>query len=232
MQIALVEDNVDLNEMLCETLRTHGYAVQGFVDAESFLESKTLSQVRVLIADIQLPGEDGLSLSRRVRGAMPHIAIMILTTHTSNVYRIQGYDAGADFYLPKPISPDELVTAVESLIRRKTSRTEQSMRETAMSPVVVDREAGVIRCGTKVVKVSATDLHLLCSFALAPSGALARWRLLELLDNGAATASNSALDVRLFRLRAKLSEVADIEDPIANVRGVGYRVMLPIRIDG
>jgi len=123
-RILVVEDSQALNELLCDALRKAGHEVKGFLDAESLLEYAQLKDTQILVLDIHLPGDSGLQLAERLRPLMPNLGILMLTTDSSNSHRIQGYEAGADYYLPKPVSPDELVGAVESLLRRKQQKAQ------------------------------------------------------------------------------------------------------------
>mgnify|MGYP001038816866 CR=1 FL=1 len=226
-RVVVVEDSVALNALLCDALKKVGYEVDGFVDAESLIESAALKDAQVIILDIQLPGEDGLQLAKRLRPLMPNLGILMLTTRSSNASQIEGYDVGADFYLPKPISPDELVGAVESLLRRK----EQAMEKAAtMQRCVLSRSALTLACGEHSIRMSSGDAAILVGLASAPDKQLAHWQILDLLQAEQDQKSRSALDVRMYRLRAKLSKLTASDAPILSIRGVGYRLGLDLEI--
>lgn len=228
-RIVIVEDSAALNELLCNALRKEGYEVSGFLDAESLLEYPNLKDTDLMVLDIQLPGESGLSLAKRFREFMPALGIMMLTTRTSNGQRIEGYDAGADFYLPKPISPAELCQAVNSLLARRNGGS--ALQTDLQQPVCyLTRASHVLSCGEQNLKLSAAEVAILTALAGAPDKQLEHWQLLELLSSEAEVVNRAALDVRIYRLRGKLKETVNIDQPIVSVRGFGYRLGFELRM--
>ena len=225
-RIVVVEDSEALNDLLCDALRNAGFTVQGFWDAESVVESPLLKDADVIVLDIQLPGESGLTLAKRLRSLMPGLGIMMLTTRSSNSDRIEGYDSGADYYLPKPVSPTELVTAVTSLLNRKKVEGSTSHAER----FALSRMTFMLSSGKRSVKLTAIDAAVLTAFASAPDRQLEHWQLMELVSGESGSMSRASLDMRLHRLRARLSEFTSEKNPIVSVRGLGYKLAIDIEI--
>ena len=221
--IVVVEDNEALNTLLCRTLRNAGHDVFGFLDAESLLEHPSLQDVDLAVLDIQLPGESGIELAQRLRASMPNLGIVMLTTQSSNAHRIQGYSAGADFYLPKPISADELCVAVQSLLDRKRLFVVQPVSAPARR-CVLSRTSLAMSLGQRWLKLSPSECKVLVALACAPGRQLEYWQILDIVNTMGESISRRTLDVRMYRLRSKLTEFTAEPHTIVSVRGVGYRL--------
>lgn len=227
-RVVVVEDNLTLNELMCGTLRTEGYEVSGFLDAESLIESTHLKDTEVVVLDIQLPGESGLVLAKRLRSLIANLGILFLTTRTSNQDRIEGYKAGGDYYLPKPLKPEELVEAVRSLLdRRRQMVAGQNVPE---SRYRLSKATFVFTVGRQSIKFSAAEANILVALAGAPDRQLEYWQIIDLISSDDSLVSRASLDVRVFRLKSKLREITDMQHPIVSVRGVGYRLGFAVEI--
>lgn len=227
-RIVVVDDSEALNELLCDALRKSGFEVQGFLDAESVTEYALLKETAVVVLDVQLPGENGLELAKRLRALMPKLGILLLTTRTSNTNRIEGYDAGADYYLPKPVSPDELVDAVNSLIRRKQLYVDVNTHTSER--YLLYKTTHLLSCGNRSVKLSAGEATILVALSTALDKQLEHWQIMDLLSTDTEQVSRATLDVRIYRLRAKLSDFTQREYPIVSIRGVGYRLGFELEV--
>lgn len=118
LEIVLVEDHDQLRRVTAAVLRARGHRVVALASAEEVDDSITLSKPDIFILDLNLPGEDGLSLSRRIRAAQPRVGIIMTTVRREVERRLVGYESGADAYLAKPTDVEELSAAVEALGRR------------------------------------------------------------------------------------------------------------------
>jgi DNA-binding NarL/FixJ family response regulator len=116
--ITIIEDNQSLRKLIAYTLRSHDYHVVEADSAESLDQVNILNQSHLLILDLNLPGEDGLSIALRAKSANPDLFIIMLTARHTELDRINGYNQGADIYLSKPVSQNELLAAIKSLERR------------------------------------------------------------------------------------------------------------------
>lgn len=227
-RIVVVEDSQALNELLCEALLRAGFQVEGFLDAESLAEFAHFKDTDVLILDVQLPGETGLQLAKRLRPLMPGLGILMLTTRITNQNRIEGYESGADYYLPKPISPEELVGAVNSLIRRKSKLT----KEIDLTPerCKLSTFNYTLSCGDYSIRLSEAEVLILVALASAPDKKREHWQLMELLCKEADLATRGSLDVRISRLRGRLSKLDAGKNSIVSIRGFGYKLGLDLEI--
>lgn len=225
MKIIVVEDHQDLRELFVEHLLNDGFDVQGASCGEDLDDHMATSSVDLIILDLGLPGEGGLDIARRVRAAQANMHIIMLTARTTEDDRIRGYESGADMYLPKPISPQELSAAVRAVHRRVDASTKAGvlltlnvLRMTLISP---DGEASI----------SKSDTALLKALATAPDHRLAYWRLFEVTERDQSDTAKGQLELQIFRLRKKLAEIGVPEDLIKSVRKEGYQLTQQIRID-
>ena len=118
LNIVVVEDNDDLREAIVEVLSALGHRVLGLTCAEELGDEGAQAVIDLLVVDLNLPGEDGVSLTRRLRQIQPGLRILMMTARDTVRDKVSGYEAGADMYLTKPVSIEELTAAVQSLEQR------------------------------------------------------------------------------------------------------------------
>ncbi|MFW2454814.1 response regulator transcription factor [Methyloversatilis discipulorum] len=118
LNLLIVEDNDDLRDSLADALGTRGHHVVALDCAEAVPEQAELTRLDLAIVDLNLPGEDGLALAQRLREAQPGLGIIMLTARAQSSDKVAGYEHGADIYLTKPVSLQELAGAVQALGRR------------------------------------------------------------------------------------------------------------------
>ena len=232
--IAVVDDEEAAREMVGDYLRLHGFAVV-LCDGGRALRAHLAEHTPdLIILDLNMPEEDGLSIVRdlKAHGAIP---IIMLTATASAIDRVVGLELGADDYLPKPCELRELVARVRSVLRR-TQGGQATQREQDTIPDPDDR-ARRVRFGTKWLDLDAlrlrddagaeqaltrSEFELLKAFADHPKRALSRERLLDLADARDPDAFDRAIDVRINRIRKKIEP--DPANPrfIRTVRGLGY----------
>jgi DNA-binding response OmpR family regulator len=219
--IVIIEDNVDLRASLIDILSSASTNVVGFESSEAFLTGCSLQAVNIVLLDLNLPGEDGIALAKRLKKEAPHIGIIMLTARRSAEEVGAGYSSGADIYLIKPSSASELKGAIEALLRRTASlkATEQKI-ELDMRSMTVSGPDGV-------VNISDTDAELLKKFILAPDNRLEKEVIAETLcvDDDA---KPGTLEVRIVRLRKKLVSAGAKGKTINVVRGWGYQLATTI----
>lgn len=131
MRIIVVEDHRDLRQVFVQALRREGVNVHAASCAEELDELMAQGRVQLVVLDINLPGESGYDIAKRMRAADPNVNIIMLSARTSESDRLRGYECGADFFLCKPVSPFELSAAVNAVKRRLEART--SVGELALS---------------------------------------------------------------------------------------------------
>lgn len=222
MKIVLVEDNDDLRFLLKRDLSKSGYEVEQASCAEELDEIASTTRFDVMILDINLPGEDGYSIARRFRRANPKIHIVMLTVRESTADRVTGYDSGADIYLPKPVSSEELAAAIKSIERRISTNHTQSFATLNLRAMTLT--------GSSTVSLSRTEIILLKAFSESDSGKLPYYRLIELCGEVTDAKSKATLEVRIVRLRKKLLAAGLGEHAVKALRTEGYQLTTHITV--
>lgn len=228
LNIVVVEDYRPLREMTVATLRQTGHRVIGIDCAEAFLDEGARHRVDILIVDLNLPGDDGLQLARRFRVAQPAAGIIMVTARKEVRDRVQGYSAGADIYLSKPVAPAELLAAVDALGRRVALTISAQFLQNASLELDVARQR--LRGPMHAVGISTHEVLILSAFARAPRGELETWQIIELISADTETYSAATLAVRMTRLRAKLEDAGAPEGCLKSIRNAGYRLMISLTI--
>ena len=227
--VALVEDDRLLREEIEVHLRSHGFDVHAVNSASGLDDLNARIAFDLYLIDLNLPGENGLSLCRRVRQSRPDAGIVIMTARVALNDRIAGYkQGGADVYMTKPVAPDELVLVLMSLGRRlKQTQTAQewslSLRDrTLLGP---DQD--------KKLRLTSKEKTILLALVQAKDNTLESPVLCDLFadENEDASMSKHALEELIARLRKKLkSAQADGDEPaIKSVWGVGYQLCVQIK---
>ena len=224
LKIAVVEDHEDLRELFVDFLKLQSHDVAGFCCADDLDEHLVGKDVDLLILDLNLPGEDGFSIARRLRHAHPDLHIIMVTARTAVEERIKGYASGADLYLSKPVSPAELGAAVGSVARRVADAADR--RTTLM----LDTARLVLRSNQAEVALGKGDAMLLKSLAEAPGRKLEYWRLMELLDLALDDKGKSSLEVRISRLKKKMAEAGAPDPAIKSLWKEGYQLCAAVHI--
>lgn len=223
LKIVVIEDYDDYREAICEALIRDGHEVVGVAMAED-VDDEPFGYVSDLyIVDLNLPGEDGISLARRIRQSQPNVGIVIVSARNSVEDRIDGYRSGANIYLTKPFSLDELRAVVTGFGARLAGGEAPQADTLTLNPLrmLVTGPAGEAR-------LTQTEVVLLAAFARVSQQSLERWQVAVHLGNGEAI-SRENLDVKLGRLRKKLISCGVESPAIQSLRGVGYKLCSPIR---
>lgn len=223
LQIGVVEDNDDLRTTLVEILAGIGHHCTPFGSAEDMEEST--ASLDLLLVDLNLPGEDGLSLTARLKRAMPRLRVIMMTTRDGVSDRVRGYDVGADIYLPKPMDLGELLAAVRALARQIGSEA-----GTADTAAILDVKSLQLFGPGQPVGVTAVEAQILSALARAPGRKLEHRQLIELTGADVDTAGKSNLAVRMTRLRSKLDHAGLPHDTLRSLRSTGYQLCLPLQV--
>lgn len=222
IKIALVEDNDDLRDLLFRDISRAGYAVQNAGCADDLDDLAATTAFDMLILDINLPGENGLEIAQRYKQANPDLYIIMLTARVGTDDKVAGYDAGADIYLTKPVSSSELIAAIMSVSRRL-------LKPSSDQEVVLNvREMTLV--GNGVAELNRQETTILKALSESADGRLPYYRLLELCGEDVNATSKSTLEVRIVRLRKKLTEVGVTGKAIRAVRSEGYQLLQHIKI--
>jgi len=216
MRILLVEDDPMIGKTLQQALQQDGYAVDWVTDVESGRTAITTSQdayVLVLL-DLGLPRKGGLALLRELRREGNRVRVLVVTARDAVADRVEGLDAGADDYLTKPFSLDELTARIRALLRRDVTREDNVLRH---GDLALDTATHAVTKGGKSVDVSAREFALLAALLERPGAALSKTQLEERIYRWGDEVESNAVEVHIHNLRKKLGS-----DTIRTLRGVGY----------
>jgi two-component system, OmpR family, phosphate regulon response regulator OmpR len=225
-RILVVDDDVRLRDLLSRYLTEQGFEVSTLPDARDLDKKLQRDPPHLLVLDLMLPGEDGLSVCRRLRGAGETVPIVMLTAKGEDVDRIVGLEMGADDYLPKPFNPRELVARIHAVLRRQTERlapgAPASEGRAPFGPFVLDFAARTLSANGNTIHLTTGEFSLVKVFAQHPRQPLAREKLMLLARGRDHDVFDRAIDVQVSRLR-KLIE-PDPANPrfIQTVWGFGY----------
>lgn len=227
ISVVVVEDHGILREELVDYLSLCGFAATG-VNCGLGLNDWLDQQPRhpdLIILDLNLPGEDGLQIARRVRSTFPNIGLVMLTARKLPADRIRGYDSGADIYLTKPVTGEELFAALNSLHRRLLPSPTVGW-QIDLSHALITGPNGMIG------ELSANELAVLVCMARAPEQLADSADMLLLCSDDGRLLDKGYLEVLLSRLRRKLSGlIHDRDTPLIRaVRGRGYQLLAPVEI--
>ncbi|HEY0833531.1 MAG TPA: response regulator [Azospirillum sp.] len=235
--LLVVDDDREIRNLTSQFLTKHGYRVSTARDGAEMLKTLEAARVDLIVLDLMLPGEDGLSLCRRLRAApaTAAIPIVMLTAMGEETDRIIGLEMGADDYLAKPFSPRELLARIKAVLRR--AGAPQAVGGEAAAKVLrfegwsLDLAKRELRSPDGVlVQLSAGEYDLLVAFVEHPQRVLTRDQLLDLARGRAAVPFDRSVDVQVSRLRRKIEP--DPADPtlIKTVRGGGYLFTPPVSV--
>ena len=217
-RILVVEDDPAVRDALERALSFEGYALDVARDGAVALSMIREGEYDLIVLDVMMPHLDGLETCRRIRAGGDDIPILMLTARTAVDDRVEGLDAGADDYVAKPFSLDELLARIRALLRRSLGDVSEVMR---IDDLVIDPGARTATRGGREMNLTKTEFDLLYLLALTPGMVLDRDRIYdEIWGIDFATSSNS-LDVYIGYLRRKTEESGGSRI-IQTVRGVGY----------
>jgi len=226
--ILIVDDDREIRDLLSRFLVKHGYRVSTAADGRDMRRVMADARIDLIVLDVMMPGETGLTLCGQVR-ATSKVPIIMLTAVAEETDRIIGLELGADDYLAKPFNPRELLARIRAVLRRTDIREPVAAVEGDGNPVLsfngwrldlatrqLTNPAG------EPVELSTGEYDLLVAFAERPQRVLSRDRLLDLAKGRAAVAFDRSIDVQVGRLRRKIEVDASAPQLITTVRGGGY----------
>lgn len=226
LNVVVVEDHDALRAVTVEALRSIGCAATGVASGEEVVDGVGAA-VDLFVIDLNLPGEDGLSLSRRIRAAQPDIGIIMVTARRQLDDKVVGYESGADLYLTKPTSIPELAAAVQALGRRLRRENRRQW------PALVLDTVGLSLAGPEngpTIPLAAHEVALLAAMIRAPERRVETWQLMEISGGEDSAMSKATLEVQIVRLRKKLVAAGAAEPAIKAIRGVGYQLCTAVSI--
>ena len=227
-RVLIVDDDVDIRESTGDYLAGHGFRTSFAADGHQMRAALGAGAPDVVLLDLNLPGEDGLSLARWLR-RHHDVAIIMVTGATDVVDRVIGLEVGADDYIAKPFDLRELRARLRSVLRRTRARV-----AAAQQPAVANKRVRVGRCeldlathqlfdaSGREIPITSTDFDLLKVFAENANRVLSRDQLLTMTSNREWEPFDRAIDIRIARLRRKIEPDPENPGVIRTVRGAGY----------
>jgi len=222
-RILVVDDEPDIVALVAYHLARAGYGVSTASSGPEALAKATAELPSLVVLDLMLPGMSGFDVLERLRAdpVTANIAVLTLTARREEPDRVRGLTLGADDYLTKPFSPQELTLRVGAILRRVRAPENARPDVLRIGPVQINRAAHEVRIDDAVVDLTPTEYKLLLTLAERKGRVLARTLLLETVWEAAPDIQTRTVDMHVQRLRAKLGAAGEM---IETVRGFGYRI--------
>jgi two-component system OmpR family response regulator len=220
MRILVVEDEEHLARLVAEVLGREGHAAETVSDGRTALARSLTEDYDLLVVDWMLPDLDGIQVVKRLRAADVRVPVLMLTARTQVEDRVEGLDAGADDYLPKPFAFPELLARVRALSRRPPEKTEEETVLTAGDVTLDPGRHEVKRAGERI-ELTAKEFALLATLMQRPGQVFTRSVLLDAVWSGTTGAYTNVVDLYVHYLRKKI-DAGEEPSRIRTVHGMGY----------
>jgi two-component system phosphate regulon response regulator PhoB len=222
-RILVVDDEPDIVALVAYHLAKAGYRVSTAANGTDALRLALQEPPALIVLDLMLPGMSGYEVLRQLRSdeSTRNIAVLMLTARREEGDRIQGLSLGADDYLTKPFSPQELVLRVRNILRRVSRSADAPSDLLRIGPIVIDRGAHRVQVDGREVELTPTEYRLLLTLAERRGRVQGRRHLLETVWEAAPDIQTRTVDMHIQRLRSKLGPAGEL---IETVRGFGYRL--------
>ena len=222
--LLIVDDDERIRGLLQKFLIRQGFWVTSARDAEHARRVLSGLEFDMIVMDVMMPGEDGISLTRSLRSEKISTPVLLLTAKGETEDRISGLEAGADDYLAKPFEPKELLLRINAILRRVPADTALNAgpKVLHLGPVRYNVERGEMWRGEDLVRLTATESALMKIFSSCVNEPVSRAKLVEDLGRDTGQAQERAVDVQITRLRRKIEEDPKQPRYLQTVRGAGY----------
>jgi len=222
--LLIVDDDERIRGLLQKFLIRHGFWVTAARDAEHARRILAGLEFDLIVMDVMMPGEDGISLTRGLRSNNVGTPILLLTAKGETEDRIAGLEAGADDYLSKPFEPKELLLRINAILRRAPvdDAVNEGPKVLHLGPVRYNIERGEMWHGEDLVRLTATESALMKIFSSHVNEPVSRAKLVEDLGRDTGQAQERAVDVQITRLRRKIEQDPKQPRYMQTVRGAGY----------
>ena len=219
--IYCVEDDSSIRELMVYTLQASGFEACGFQDGAAFWNTMKEKKPELVILDIMLPGEDGISILKKLRTSpvTEEIPVIMATAKDSEYDTIIGLDSGADDYLSKPFGMMEMVSRIKAVLRRSTPKKKQ--KQIQCGRIVIDEGKHTVTVNDRLISLTLKEYELLKLLAENTGQVFTRDILLASVWGADFVGETRTVDVHIGTLRTKLDECGDM---IKTVRGVGYKI--------
>ena len=221
MNILLVEDEKDLSNALVHILKKEKYQVEAVYNGEDGLNEGLTNRFDIIILDIMMPKMNGYDVLKHLREKGITTPILLLTALNQTIDKVKGLDLGADDYLPKPFSANELLARIRALLRRKTDVLVTDERK--FSDLTLNLSNYVLSCGDKELKISLKESEILAYFISRPNYIVDKDELIIKLWGYGSEVEYNNVEVYVSFLRKKLQYLGT-KAVISTIRGVGYKL--------
>ncbi|KJZ26253.1 response regulator [Tritonibacter mobilis] len=221
--LLIVDDDERIRDLLKKFLIRAGFLVTAARDAAHARRVLSGLDFDLIVLDVMMPGEDGLSLTSALRETMT-TPILLLTARGETDDRIKGLEAGADDYLPKPFEPKELLLRINAILRRMPESQPEDItpKFLQLGAIRYDIDRGEMWQGQDLIRLTSTEVQLMKIFSSQPGEAVSRAKLVEDLGRDRGQAQERAVDVQITRLRRKIEPNPKQPQYLQTVRGAGY----------
>ena len=221
-KVYLVEDDEDIRDIVEYALRSAGFEVMGFESGEDFFAAMKTKIPALILLDIMLPGDDGLTILKRLRSnkQTKKLPIILLTAKSSEFDKVKGLDLGADDYLTKPFGVMELISRINAVLRRSDEDTPQD-KLLEYGGIVIDNDRRAVSVDGEVLKLTFKEYELLYYLMLNKEIVLARSNVMESVWGYDFEGESRTLDMHIRSLRQKLGLAGD---NIKTIRNVGFKL--------
>ena len=228
--ILVVDDDAEIRRLVGDFLAREGFAVELAEDGRAMDSALSRIQPDLILLDLMLPGEDGLSICRRLRSGSD-TPILMLTAKGDETDRVVGLEIGADDYVVKPFGPRELLARIRALLRRASSRAmPAATRRFAFDRFIADLDARqLIHEDGEPIALTSAEFELLTCFVLRPRRVLSRDQILDWTHGRNADPFDRTVDILVSRLRKKLDGLGSGTNLINTIRNGGYLLTVPVR---
>lgn len=223
--IYCVEDDDNIRELVIYTLQSASYHAVGFEKAQSFYKGMSEQKPDLILLDIMLPDEDGISILKKLKAASEtrKLPVIMLTAKSSEYDKIKGLDLGADDYVTKPFGVMELLSRIKAVMRR--THVTEKVSVINIGPIELDNEKHTVLVNSQNVVLTYKEYELLYYLMINKDFVMTREKLLDLVWNTGYEGESRTVDVHIGSLRQKLGECGTM---IKTIRGVGYKLGEPV----
>lgn len=218
LSLLLVDDDAELCEMMREFFEQNGHTLDCVHDGSSGLQRAVDQHYDLVILDVMLPGMNGFTLLNQLRRRR-EVPVIMLTARTAPHDRVQGLEAGADDYLPKPFDPDELLARVRAVLRRSAKTSPDDLLHFASDELRINGRTREVWLRSELVELTAVEFDILYLLVCSAGRVLTREEISTAILERTPTPYDRSLDVHISHLRRKLEPIGR---QILTIRGVGY----------
>ena len=220
-KILIVEDDRELNRVVCDFLNQSGYRAEGFLSANEAYNAMYNNPFDLIVSDIMMPEIDGFEFARTVRDLDENIPILFMTAKDDLASKQQGYRVGIDDYMVKPVDLEELSLRIGALLRRAKIA---GSRRIEIGKLVLDADERTAYVGEEEISLTVREFNILYKLLSYPKKTFTRAQLMDEFWDADSNTTLRAVDVYMTKLRDKFSECGDFQ--IVTVHGLGYKVVL------